>query len=135
MARERWRNVKRASGYQVSDRGRVRSVARTLSDGRTAGGVMLKQFPDDDGYLRVSLGKRYARVHQLVLEAFVGPKPDSMECCHDNGDRTCNVLSNLRWDTHEGNERDRKRHRELKRNGTHRPVAIETSRTNGAAGG
>lgn len=50
------------------------------------------------------------RAHRLVLEAFVGPRPDGMECCHGDGNRTNNALSNLRWDTKKANSSDAVRH-------------------------
>ena len=53
---------------------------------------------------------RRGYVHRLVLEAFVGPCPEGMECCHWDGDRTNNRLSNLRWDTPTANAADRERH-------------------------
>lgn len=49
-------------------------------------------------------------VHRLVLEAFVGPCPEGMEACHNDGDTTNNRLDNLRWDTRKGNHADRKKH-------------------------
>jgi hypothetical protein len=49
-------------------------------------------------------------VHQLVLEAFVGPRPRGMESCHNNGNQTDNRLVNLRWDTKSENNLDRVRH-------------------------
>lgn len=39
-------------------------------------------------------------VHRLVLEAFVGPCPDGMECLHADFDTANNRASNLRWGTH-----------------------------------
>lgn len=70
----------------------------------------------DKGYCRVNLdveGTNQSRlVHQLVLEAFVGPKPDGCEGCHyPDHDKSNNRLENLRWDTHAENERDAYRDR------------------------
>ena len=36
------------------------------------------------------------KVHRLVLEAFVGPNPPGLECCHNNGDPSDNRVENLR---------------------------------------
>lgn len=49
-------------------------------------------------------------VHRLVLEAFVGPCPEGMECCHGDGNPANNSLSNLRWDTGSANQADRRKH-------------------------
>lgn len=49
-------------------------------------------------------------VHLLVLEAFVGPRPDGMEGCHKDGNPRNNAMDNLRWDTAIGNWEDRKKH-------------------------
>jgi hypothetical protein len=53
---------------------------------------------------------QYGRIHQLVLETFVGPCPPRMEACHNDGKEWNNRLSNLRWDTRGSNMRDRVRH-------------------------
>jgi HNH endonuclease len=45
-------------------------------------------------------------VHRLVAGAFLGPCPDGMETCHNDGDNWNNVLSNLRYDTHKNNMAD-----------------------------
>lgn len=50
------------------------------------------------------------RIHHLVLEAFVGPRPRGMEGCHNDGVPCHNNVDNLRWDTHINNMRDRKNH-------------------------
>lgn len=66
------------------------------------------------GYLQTGLyvnGRHFLRrVHRLVIETFVGPCPKGMQCCHGDGDRTNNALSNLRWDTPSANQADRMRH-------------------------
>ena len=112
--RERWRKVRRAPGYQVSSLGRVRSVDRTLSDGRLCGGVTLEPFPKKDGYLYVSLNGEHVQVSHLVLEAFDRPRPYGMEACHGPAGNQGNSFANLRWGTHLENERDKKR---MERNG------------------
>lgn len=53
--------------------------------------------------------RRLAYVSNLVLEAFVGPRPDGMECCHWDGNCLNDELHNLRWDTHVNNIADMKR--------------------------
>ena len=53
-------------------------------------------------------GESYTfKLHQLVLMAFIGEKPDGYEACHNNGNSLDNRLENLRWDTHKGNIGDR----------------------------
>lgn len=46
----------------------------------------------------------------LILTAFIGPCPEGMECCHNNGNAKDNRLVNLRWDTRLKNSRDKERH-------------------------
>lgn len=56
-------------------------------------------------------GKHYNRLAgPLVLLAFVGPCPPGMECCHGDGNRSNDNLSNLRWDTRKANHADAIRH-------------------------
>ncbi len=52
-------------------------------------------------------------VHRLVLEAFVGPCPPGLECCHEDGNSANNATTNLRWDTHQSNVADMVRHGRL----------------------
>lgn len=54
--------------------------------------------------------QKHKRIHNLVLEAFVGPCPPGMEGCHENGNKLDNRLSNLRWDTPQSNIEDKERH-------------------------
>ena len=52
-------------------------------------------------------GRRYTcKVHRLVLETFVGPCPQGMEACHNNGNPLDNRVGNLRWDTRSANQKD-----------------------------
>jgi hypothetical protein len=110
---ESWRPY--GDGYEVSDRGRVRSYRSTRR------GVSLEASPrvldghtQQTGYRIVLIwvdGKKRIRlIHRMVLEAFVGPCPEGMECRHLDGDRANNTLTNLCWGTHTENIRDRGRH-------------------------
>ena len=70
-------------------------------------GRWLKPSSDRRGYQRVSVvvaGRSCTRaVHQLIAEAFHGPRPEGMEVCHNDGDPANNTPDNLRWDTHANN--------------------------------
>ncbi len=131
---ERWLPVVGFEGfYEVSNLGRVRSIDRIIqySNGhvRSARGRDLHAYKmGEKDHLFVTLRGRKKAVHRLVLSAFVGPCPDGMECCHDDGDPTNNAVSNLYWGTRSQNMRDRFRHgwvgagplARIARNGTNR---------------
>ncbi|ART69929.1 hypothetical protein BTO20_16305 [Mycobacterium dioxanotrophicus] len=113
---EVWRDVPGFEGrYAVSDWGRVKSLPHYVTQ---RNGVVipvigrhLTPYKEKGGRLILSLGRGYRRrVHQIVMLAFVGPCPDGMEVCHNNGDASDNRLVNLRYDTHKGNEQDKIRH-------------------------
>jgi hypothetical protein len=103
---ERWLPVPGwESLYEVSDLGRIRSLHRF---GRGKRGGLLKPFPGHLGrYLSVRLsrsGKHKNRlVHQLVLEAFTGPRPPGMESLHGPGGSQDNRLANLSYGTRRQN--------------------------------
>lgn len=127
---EEWRDVVGSSEYQVSNLGRIKSKARTVvrfnprwqcASPLSVDARILRQGKyygtNRDGSRRarpaattveVSIdGKRCSRyVHHLVLEAFVGLRPQGTEACHRDGDGTNNKLWNLRWDTHMENVKD-----------------------------
>ncbi len=69
---------------------------------------------DKDGYRRAVLchdgTRKSLKVHTLVLNEFVGPRPSGREAAHNNGVRTDNRVLNLRWAAHEDNIRDKKAH-------------------------
>lgn len=126
---EQWLPVVGWEGYyEVSDHGRVRSVDRksVFRDGRTMflKGRVLRTVATPYGHLSVGLKRngtrKTAKVHRLVLEAFVGPAPEGMECCHNNGDAADNRLGNLRWDSSSANKWDIIKHgRSAHKNKTH----------------
>lgn len=110
---EAWRPVVGWDAYEISDQGRVRSVDREVWDcrgrlRRLKGKLLAPTF--SQGYFRVSLSlDNHAfkvKVCSLVLEAFVGPHPEGMECCHGPGGSADDRLENLRWGTSSENKFD-----------------------------
>lgn len=111
-------------GYLATKDGRVWSNPKEKGHHK---GKFLKSKQNCRGYLYVILykgGKKYTRtVHRLILEAFIGPRPEGMECCHGNGIRTDNRLENLRWDTRGENHKDAFKHGTMNHQGENSPVA------------
>ena len=112
MSKERWKDVVGYKGlYKVSDTGRVRRSKEGIN---TAIGKILRHLIGSNGYPSVALYKNGKRkqptVHSLVLQAFVGPCPFGMECCHYDGERSNPNLCNLRWGTRSSNRDDSRRH-------------------------
>lgn len=114
--KERWFPVVGFAGYEVSDLGRVRSLDRVVFGPKkkvTMHGKVLRQHRDYDGYQRIILfknGKKcWCKVHRLVLDAFVGERPDLIGR-HRNGKPADNRLENLQWGTHAENQHDRIAH-------------------------
>ncbi len=97
--------------YLITDCGEVVSVRK--SSGKE---TVRKTSPMNTGYLAVNLPtpdgstRRSRLVHHMVLEAFVGPRPEGMVACHKDGNVLNNHVSNLRWDTQSANLLDRVRH-------------------------
>lgn len=115
---ESWKVIEQFPDYAISDLGRVRSLsARKGSRAMVNHGIIKNSVQEmKGGYrrARVSLrrnGKTYQlKVHTLVLEAFVGIKPEGMVSLHINGDALDNRASNLRWGTMVENSADAVRH-------------------------
>ena len=102
--REKW--VPLMEGYEVSDRGRVRSLPRR---GRTKGRVLKPALTGR--YAAVTLpGRTQVHIHKAVMEAFVGPKPSGAVIRHLDGDVWNNDVTNLAYGTPAENEQDKIRH-------------------------
>ena len=110
--KEIWKDIEGYEKYyQVSNRGRVRSLDRVVNknNGRTEfnKGIIRRLTPDKRGYLIVYLLKngkgKAGKVHRLVLEAFT-PNPFN-KCCvnHIDGNKRNNDIENLEWVTHKEN--------------------------------
>lgn len=109
---EIWKPVPNWPDYLVSN----------LGNAKKTNGKILKQTCNGNGYLRVSLiegvgtgngkkfplaksRKRTAKIYELVMEAFVGPKPEGHNINHKNGNKSDNTLENLEYVTYSQNTR------------------------------
>ena len=132
---ENWRPVSGYEGvYSVSDHGRMRSDSRVATY-FLARGEVTRHYAEKllvirlgtDGYpivtLRKSGANRTLRVHRLVLESFVGPRPVGMCARHLDDNRDNNNLSNLAWGTPLENSLDARSNGRLNQNSnkTHCP--------------
>jgi hypothetical protein len=99
---EKWKDIKNYEGlYQVSNMGRIKSLARKRNGGKAGHGEIILKFGLAAGYSRVSLyrdgNQKQFSVHRLVLDAFCGES--NLQCNHRNGLKTDNRLINLEWVT------------------------------------
>lgn len=109
-----YRDVQGFPGYRVGDDGSVWSC-KNARWGLRSTWKRMKLYPVPSGHLSATLmgpnrKARHIFAHILVLNAFVGPCPDGLECCHEDGDPTNNHVGNLRWDTRKANVADTRRH-------------------------
>lgn len=125
LADVEYRDIPGNPGYTVGSDGSVwswwlkgsQAKTRLATPWRMKGSI-------SEGYLVVCFGKRARKfVHRLVLEVFVGPCPEGMEACHNNGIRTDARLDNLRWDTRKNNHADKWKHG-TQQAGQQNPVAL-----------
>lgn len=74
----------------------------------------LKPILDSVGYqcvgIRQNSRRHMRRIHQILLESYVGPKPEGMVARHLDGDPTNNHLDNLVWGSYKENAEDTVRH-------------------------
>lgn len=109
-----YKDISEFPGYRVGDDGSVWS-SRSRNGRGLLGQWRIKNVkPNGLGYFRVSLMRdsklHLVSVHRLVLESFVGPCPNGLQGCHNDGNPANNFLGNLRWDTAESNQHDRIAH-------------------------
>lgn len=144
---ETWKPVPDFPGYEVSNHGRVRSYHRRSPGGHNTAWILsdrpqrIVRGCNMHGYRSLVLCSNGHRqrflVHRLVLSAFVCPCPEGLETCHNDGDRSNNHLSNLRYDTPSSNVQDTFKHGTWRPGGTRlfteeQIVQIRTERASGA---
>jgi hypothetical protein len=110
-----WRICPRFPDYEVSEYGQLRRC--TKAQGSVVGRV-LKGHVRPDGYLVYLIRREgtkrsylHPKAHQLVIEAFIGPKPHpKAEVRHKDGKRVNDHYSNLEWGSSADNKADMVRH-------------------------
>lgn len=120
---EIWKSVSGWEGYyEVSDLGNVRSLTRTCEcyvrgklQVRVHKGKSLKAPVGKNGYVMYSFTapggiREYHTGHQLVAKHFLPEATPGEEVCHKDGNRTNNVVSNLRYGSRSSNALDRHKH-------------------------
>ena len=117
MENERWHDIWGYEGsYQISDYGRVKSLARTRKGAKNhickVREKILKPKTDKDGYVQISLCKnnklKTFRVHRLVALIY---KPNvfpmfSDQINHIDGNKLNNKPENLEWCDSSHNQRE-----------------------------
>ena len=102
---EKWRDIAGYEGlYAISSRGRVKRIAGGC--GAKIGRIL--KTSKRRGYVHLSLYRKQVqdtrKAHQLVAQAFLGPKPSERhEVNHLNGIRDDNRFENLEWCTRSEN--------------------------------
>jgi len=109
---EVWKDVKGYAGlYQISNKGRVKSLGRVVLRGvnsnRTHAERILAVRKDGRGYHQVRLYKRgvstYPKVHRLVGTHFLQNKGNLPQINHKDEDKDNNAVDNLEWCTSQYN--------------------------------
>ena len=99
-----WKDIDGYPSYAVSDQGFVLSKNKMR---------MLRGCIDSVGYpcLNISHNKvrRHVRVHTLVAEAFLDNPTACKYVDHIDGDKTNNVVENLRWCSNSENQQNRQK--------------------------
>lgn len=130
---ETWRPVAGHPDYEVSSEGRVRSWKRPGKARDRATSPHLLRLVDGGGigYLQVRLSDgpiaRQVRVHVLVAEVFIGPRPAGMQVAHGDGDPTNNTVDNLRYAIPVDNNRDKIAHGRSLRGSRHAMARLTES--------
>jgi hypothetical protein len=97
-----WKQIDGYDNYYVSINGEVRNDTT---------GLILKQLKEKNGYYRVCLYKNGKKknhyVHRLFAFAFIPLEPGKDFIDHEDGERTNNSVTNLRWANKKENAQNR----------------------------
>lgn len=120
--KEVWKDIPGYEGrYQASTEGRIRGKERDIKIRPLGKTPYIRRQPaqicsaciGSHGYLCVGLRKdqksanaTWELVHELVARTFIGPRPEGLQICHEDGDKLNNRITNLRYDSASENHID-----------------------------
>lgn len=116
MSNEIWVGIKDFPNYQVSNKGRIKSIARTIQFTKRGKCIdkpikecIRKQQTTIWGYYKIILRNRQGylidlAVHRIVATAFL-PKNGYKCVNHKDGVKTNNLVDNLEWCTNSHNQK------------------------------
>ena len=126
------------TAYLASNLGRVKSLDRIVTKKRKGlisswrlKGKILRPIRGGNGYLTVHLYGKTKTVHALVMLTFVGTRPiNKNEIAHQNGIKTDNNISNLRYVTYSENNLDKIDHGKMPRGEKHHACKLTKIKIN-----
>lgn len=110
--KEIWKIIEDYPDYMVSNKGRVKSMARIVNYSNGGGehlleDIIMKGRINNMGYWQISLFKnkkpKTKTIHRLMGIAFVPNPKNNPEINHINGIKHDNRIENLEWTTRSGN--------------------------------
>lgn len=104
---EVWKKVPNYKGYEVSNKGKIRSIDKISKNGCKIKGKLFKIWISTTGYCMTGIGRngeyRQYGVHRIVAWAFLPNPKNKREINHINGVKTDNRVENLEWCTRQEN--------------------------------
>lgn len=105
--REIWKNIPECPGYQASNTGFIKSLARYVKHPKGSQKLVkervMKNQKGTNGYFIVGISKKGVThsktVHRLIARAFIPNPKKRPEVNHKDGNKKNNVVSNLEWAT------------------------------------
>lgn len=110
---EEWKTIEGYSNFQISNKGRLKSIAKTVDVGwgrkQSYEEKIIIGFRSSNGYLMVRIQEKKKAntftIHSLVAKAFLGDRPKGFIVNHIDANKLNNNVENLEWTTYSGNIR------------------------------